>query len=192
MRHWALISLVFALLFAACQNSGGDEPTDPTEPETPSTTLPLRVSFDPEGNPYDESLPGESRLVREHLADLVLPSGRIAVAPGEALQWLEPDDLDAIYVDLGAPGLHSVEVVWLEYDAHPEVRSPAGLIIDASGGPVVRWGTFELAYGTDGGMGSVSTPEYHDLNGERTYDVNRQAQPRSLWTGCLRRTFLLC
>lgn len=155
--------------------------------QTPSTTVPLRVTLDPEGHPYDEYLPDDTQLVREHLVDLLLPSGRLAVSSGEVLQWLELDDPEASYLDLGRPGFHQVEVVWLEYGGDDDRRSPAGFVIEASGRPVARWGTFELAYGTDGGMGAVSNPEFHRLNGLRTIDQKESSPASDLMDGFLDR-----
>lgn len=143
----------------------------PTPQESATSPAPLDVTFDDDGRPFDVPLPDGFEVIREDLVRLQLPSGWVAITPGEALPWLEADDPELVRVHLGDPGRYLVEVVWLQLAEAPDTRRPAGLILRASDQPVHRWERFEYAYGTDAGIGAISTPEYHRRNAGRNFEA---------------------
>jgi hypothetical protein len=92
---------------------------------------------------------------------LYAPSARILITGGEYVGHLKPGDEEPVQLAERPGHAYPIEIVWL---SHPNgIGSPAvaGILIRERDTPVVRWHELErLAYGTDGGVGGITTPEW--------------------------------
>jgi hypothetical protein len=117
--------------------------------------VPLRVSLDPDGDPYDVTIPQGVELRRRGLAGLVVPGGLLVTMDGNAAEV----DLaffggEAMKVELFTARVLEVEIIEEVSDLGSAVLA---LRLQEPGTDVVRWGSFETAYTTDGGRGAITT-----------------------------------
>jgi hypothetical protein len=139
-----------------------------------------KVSLDPGGRPYDVMIRRGASVERRPMAVLHAPSRRVMFLGGEYLT--SPDeDLYAKRVTLGErPGrLYPVHAIWTVYrDGYEEI---VGVVIVERDAPVVRWrGLHDTAYGTDAGLGAITTAEWAGLpEAER----GRYERPLIDWQG---------
>jgi len=70
------------------------------------------------------------------------------------------------------PGADEVQVsaIWIRSGDGPELDRVLGLRLDAPGAEVVRWRSFQLAYGTDSAMGAVASEAAHRRLDEASWD----------------------
>lgn len=158
-----------------------DAPWFGPERWTPARSVPLAVSVDASGRPYDVHIPTGTSIEEEALTTIVAPGGRIAVADGISLgvaltpydeaELRTVDFADAVDDD-GIARL-GVTIIWEVWEAGESGRRvPLGVRIDDSDGTVERWADWEYAYGTDGGMGGVVTRSVLERATEENWDVD--------------------
>lgn len=153
----------------------GNEDWRAFEPWNATRTIPLDISLDPEGRPYDTTLFDGTTVRREVVGELAVPNGELVVMDGNAIQ-VDPSffrDGGSVPV-VAAPtrivdDLHflDVAIVWevwdqLDPDGKP-FESVLGVRLGASTARVATWDPFEDAYGTDGGTGGVMATSVFDI-----------------------------
>lgn len=126
----------------------------------------LRVTLDPDGRPYDEALRPGSTMERETIGTIAAPAGELLVMDGNAIQ-VDPSFFadESVRIEVAPErvdedGVHvvNVDVIWERWPAAvggARGRSVLGVWIGPTDAPVEAWDPFELAYGTDGGVGGV-------------------------------------
>ena len=188
-RRGSAIGASLLVLLASCSGSLGRDPgSSPTTTVTSTTLAPtgkpidpalIGVTLDPDGRPYDATFGSgaEVEWQERRLTTLAAPGGRIAVIGGEYL--LIGGDLDgATIVRLGAERL-VVSAIRPLVDGELAAEV-GGLRIARPGSRVVRWGPFEVGYGTDGGMGGVAAAGLADGVSDDPTDDASQAVYDSL------------
>lgn len=132
---------------------------------TPTRAVPLKVSFDPEGRPYDVEIFGTVSTRREHVGALVTEGGRLLVMDGNAVS-VNPDFLPDQPVAFSVqPDLveHNdlqtvnVDIIWERTlaDDGREWEALLGVRLGRADAVVSTWDDFEFAYGTGGGVGGL-------------------------------------
>ena len=133
------------------------------------------VSLDPSGRPYDVELTSGVKIERRPIAVLHAPSRRVLFLGGEYLSDPEIDH-NATRVTLGERKgrRYPVEAIWSMYrDGYEEI---VGVVIVEGDAPIVRWQELQpQAYGTDAGLGGITTAEWAALP-----EDERQQHERSL------------
>jgi hypothetical protein len=163
--------LVAAVLVAACADdrpdgASGNEPTatptSTTSTTSTTTSVPpsagdLGVVLDPDGRPFDAQHAADLTTSTELLGRLAVPDGQLRIMDGNALE-VSPSFFadEATNLDLGDVESVDAHVVWIWRHDHSS-RTPVGIRLDLDEGPVARWGPFEHAYGTDGGVGGITS-----------------------------------
>jgi hypothetical protein len=133
-----------------------------------------KVSLDPAGRPYDvETTRGEA-LERRPLAVLHAPSGKVLFLGGEYM--LDPFvDHNRNQVTLGnrKGRRYPVHAIWrVTRDGYQEI---VGVVIVERDRPVVRWDELhDTAYGTDAGLGAITTREWAALPEDERHDHERK------------------
>jgi hypothetical protein len=157
---WSVVALLAGVaLVRFVEDQQRDGATPGTVPRL-TTTVPLDVSLDPNGRPYDVVLPAGARVQRKRLTMLYAPSARILITGGEYVGHLKPGDEDPVQLAERPDHAYPIEIVWLSHPNGIGSPSVAGILIRERDTPVVRWRELErLAYGTDGGVGGITTPE---------------------------------
>ena len=130
------------------------------EPWNTTRTSPLVATFDEQGRPFDTEIRGSTSFRRDHLATLAVPSGRLLVMDGNTVQVRPGSEIDVAPLVVVKPdrisdaGVHDINIdaLWNVYD---DGESVMGIWIGPTDAPVERWGMFEDAYGTDGGVGGI-------------------------------------
>jgi hypothetical protein len=121
-----------------------------TEP-TPAHALNLLL--DDDGRPYDAPVQAGVTVETRPLTTLDIEGGELRVMDGNALQIL-PDTPESAVHFRGAERL-DVSVVWERFASGEEVL---GVRVQVPGsGPVQHWDRFRRAYGTDGGVGGITS-----------------------------------
>ncbi len=132
------------------------------------------IGVDADGRPYDTSFGDFTRFERAQVATLDVEDGPVGVSPGESLPSLGTDDSDLVTIDLERDDVADVgvDVVWGVVPTSPtEQRVPAAIVLVADRtATVAAWDPFEFGYGTDGGIGGLSTADYRQRNGELSFD----------------------
>jgi len=136
--------------------------------------VPLEVSFDPDGRPYEIPLPAGVEISTEHLTNLFVPDGAARTMDGNAAEVDFAFFADeAVAIEFGTTTTLSVEVIREVFDDWTAVL---GLRVQEPDSDVVAWDPFEFAYGTDGGTGAVTTGSVIDLArelGDREDEYNK-------------------
>ncbi len=141
-------------------SSPAPEPVEPLE----ASVLP--VTLDATGRPYDVALEDGVSVSYRPLTTLDTDGEQLVVDGGE--YHLGPS-VEPVHVPLPASGAVAVGLVVTERDGYPQSSQVAGVVL---GDPaaVDRWGPFQYAYGTDGGMGAVWTES-------AAYDITPEEWP---------------
>jgi hypothetical protein len=181
MDRWRIRSAAAAVVAlavtAGCSNLGVT--TRATQPQVESTSTEERIEadgtpvdpadfevvLDDDGRPYDSTLRTEPLppVRMEDVTTFEPRDGIVRTATGEMIGYeAEPTDPSVEFE--GATEL-TVREIRVGRDADDPADNIQGIRIDVPGSDVVRWRSFELAYGTDGGMGAVMTQEGHDRFG---------------------------
>jgi hypothetical protein len=127
-------------------------------PETRS--VPLDVSLDPSGQPYDTVLPRGARVVRRPLAVLRLPSGRVLFMGGEYVMFVKTGDSEPVQLADRGEGRYDVDAIWLDGKGS-KLDTIVGVVLVEREGVVKRWKELRrVGYVTDGGVGGITTPEW--------------------------------
>jgi hypothetical protein len=164
-RAWRAV-VAACLLATACQDDDGATTTATT---ATATTASERVSVDPAGRPYDAELLEGTTTETRPLARLHVAEGRLRVLDGNALE-VAPSSEDATAVDFAAEDL-DVRIVWEVREAGGrEHEVVLGVRVEVPGASVAAWGRFEPAYGTDGGVGAVTSQAVIDRAEARGFD----------------------
>ena len=148
----------------------------------PASTKPYvwKVSLDPKGRPYDERIRPGVRVHRVPLAVLRAPSRRVLFLGGEYLSHPETDHNANVVLLEERPGRrYPVHAIWSVYpDGYEEI---VGVVIVERDTPVVRWRELHnTAYGTDAGLGGITTVEWAVLPEE---ERRRHERALTEWQG---------
>lgn len=155
-----VVLMLPTLVAAGCTSEpvpmGAGPPT--SQPSTSATPRPLEVATDPAGRPYD-TVPAVEDVEFELLGQLVVPDGEVRVMNGNSVQ-VDP----AFFADEATSGDFDVEVldVTVVWEPYKEFRSVLGILLEVPDTEVARWGNLEYAYGTDGGVGGITTQSVID------------------------------
>ncbi len=118
------------------------------------------VWFDAQGRPFDVTLLVGDRFTKpiaKVVGRLRIEGSPVMVGDGSTLSIARDfaPRLDEFVEVAFGPNVNEVDVRLLTDEAQPQTN---GFRLDMVGAsPVERWGSFELAYGTDGGSGGVTT-----------------------------------
>lgn len=123
----------------------------------------LGIGVDAAGRPFD--VPGAAALgaevVHEQVGTMVVEDGELRIMDGSALQ-VDPVFFADEAVSVRLDG-EAVEVTVLSVARRDGSPGTVGVRLDVAGDrDVVRWRPFEPAYGTDGGVGGITTPAILD------------------------------
>lgn len=122
------------------------------------TAAELDIPVDPQGRPYDSGslLYGADRVDREPVASLVIPDGELRVMDGNHIE-VDPAFFgdEATVVDFDTEELVA-DVVWERFDDRG-ASTVLALVLSVPDATVERWQPLEFAYGTDGGLGGVTS-----------------------------------
>lgn len=171
--HAAAAVAMCVVLPVVCSDA---EQLDVEQPHLGSSRT-LWVEVDADGRPYDVPMPEGGSLSWETLGTLTLPDGDVVITAGEHLHRLTADDPAGITIALGTATDYGLDVVWLVRGT--EV-SPAGLILLVSGAAVVEWSAFEVAYGTDAGLGAMTSTAFGPFNDTRPLTEKERASTEML------------
>lgn len=128
----------------------------------PTSAEELGIVLDDHGRPYDVEPHWDWQAKRtrvEHLGVLSFAGGHVRTMDGNALQ-IDPQFFadEAATVEFGPHEDLDLSVVWEQYeyeDQHWE--SILGVRLQVPDRTVARWEAFEYAYGTDGGVGAITS-----------------------------------
>ena len=133
-------------------------PTPTATPTAVTVTQPipaseLDVPLDEQGLPYDAPVHPGVTVETRPLTTLDIAAGGLRVMDGNMLQVLP--DTPGASVDLGGADGLEVAVIWERYKGRESVL---GVRVQVpGGGPVQRWDRLRPAYGTDGGVGGITS-----------------------------------
>ena len=128
-------------------------------PVTPVTPADVEVTLDPSGRPYDVPLAKGAKVERRRLTVLHAPSRRVAFMGGEETPYPYARDYKTITLAERPGRLYPVDAIWVHERRGPD--SIVGVVIVERDTPVARWTTLrEIAYGTDAGLGAITTREW--------------------------------
>lgn len=145
----------------------------------PTLVVPLDVTLDPAGRPYDVAVDDAVELEHRLIGRLVVPDGELRVADGisigvsiNGMQAEEFQHVDFPVTDdeLLVTGL-DVTMLLL---AVGESTEPLAVRAEIPGRSVERWGNLEFAYGTDGGLGGLVTQRLVDVAHQHAWDMDTQ------------------
>lgn len=115
--------------------------------------VPLRVALDPIGRPYDVvPRPGVS-IRHDDAGTLHATDGTVIVLDGNVLE-VDPTRESYSTVDFGVPTELLVTVI---REVAPSGEAVLGIRLDRPSTTVERWGPLESGYGTDGGVGAITS-----------------------------------
>jgi len=153
------------------------------EPWTQSRTVPVWVTLDPSGRPYDAEVTHGRTVERGHLGELATPDGELLMMDGDGV-IIDPaffaEEIVSVtvapdLVDEAGVSVINVDVLW---EVWPDSgKSVLGIWLGSTDAPVEAWDPFEQAYGTWGDSGGVFTNSVLDLaqnleDGEFIEDVD--------------------
>ncbi len=121
----------------------------------PFTAAELNVQLDPNGRPYDAAVVGEVETETRPLDLFHFARGQVRVMDGNAYQ-VDPSAFGSELVDFGQHEDLQVSVVW-ERAIDTGGENVLGVRLDVPGTEVAEWSRFRHAYGTDGGVGAVTS-----------------------------------
>jgi len=134
-------------------------PLSPARPVTPVIPADVEVTLDPSGRPYDVVLEKGATVERRRLAVLHAPSRRVAFMGGEDVPYPYVRDYKTIALAERPGRLYPVDAIWVHEQRGPD--RIVGVVIVERDTPVARWSTLrETAYGTDAGLGAITTREW--------------------------------
>jgi hypothetical protein len=119
----------------------------------------VSVTLDRSGRPYDVTLPKGATVVHRPMTVLHAPSGRVLFMGGEAVPYAKADEYEAVTLAERPGRRYPVEAIW--EDVKHGYDSIVGVVILERDTPIVRWRELQrVAYGTDGGVGGITTVEW--------------------------------
>jgi hypothetical protein len=178
-RHVLLTLLALAAVaFGAAWVAGSDEPEQwvVTLPErtasatsaplgSPAPRAPVEVSLDPSGRPYDEHLRPRASMERRRLTIVRAPSRRVLFMGGEETMYVRAGEHTPVELAERPGRRYPVDAIWLREPFRKRFfESIVGVVLVERETPVVRWRELHrVAYGTDAGLGAITTPEWAAL-----------------------------
>lgn len=177
MRTAGLYLAAMTVVAVACGgedvgDAGSSERADDPAAVITGVAPPLRVSTDAEGRPYDVVVRDGDGHEIDWLTHFVVPEGELRVADGIAL-GTSSGRLSAgevVEVDFPAAGGERVELDVFTIRETGTFSSLLGVRFETSGATVNRWADWEYAYGTDGGLGGVTTQHLIDVAHANDWD----------------------
>ena len=140
----------------AALDRGDDEAAPATT--SPSTPTFLDVTVDPSGHPYDVALGGRAKVERSPLAILHAPSRRVLFLGGEATPYVKAGEYEPVTLAERPERRYPVHAIWVRGTRYDSI---VGVVIVERDTRVVRWQQLQrVAYGTDGGVGGITTVEW--------------------------------
>jgi hypothetical protein len=162
-----LVVVVVAVVGRSCSDGGSSASSPGAIDIDDPPPYEMEVTVDAVGRPFDVMMPEGAEISIERAGEIHLPDGKLLVLDGNMLPFQGVVDDSVVTVDLGDAELFEVDAVWIDQDGY---RSVAGLVFTVTDEPVVQWSSFETAYGTDGGVGAVTSTEYIRVNASRSID----------------------
>jgi hypothetical protein len=153
-RHVLVLVLALAgvAMFASCGSAH----------RTTARQRVVDVTLDPSGRPYDVSLEHGARMFVRHLAVLHAPTRRVIFLGGEEALYVKDAERGHLLLADDPQRRYRVDAVWLA--APRDFPRIVGVVLRERRTSVVRWHQLQrVAYGTDAGMGAITTPEWAAL-----------------------------
>lgn len=154
----ALGSVGLVTAVVVLDRSGGG----PSAVTTPATTASkprfLDVTLDPSGRPYDVALRPGAIVTRRALTVLHAPSREVLFMGGEATPYVKAGEYQPVTLAERPGRRYPVHAIWVPEKHYDSI---VGVVIVERDTPVVRWRQLQrVAYGTDGGVGGITTVEW--------------------------------
>ncbi len=144
----------------------------PTTTEAPSPPAFVDVTLDPAGRPYDVALPVGATIARRPLAVLHAPSREVIFLGGEAVPYVTTGEYEPMTLAERPGRTYPVHAIWMD---HPSGGSIVGVVIVERDARVVGWRQLQrVAYGTDGGLGGITTVEWAAIDKSLDNEVQRR------------------
>jgi len=131
---------------------------------SPTRRIPLDVSLDADGRPYDVSVPSGSTIFREPIGKLTAEGGELLVMDGISAQ-MDPlaDEEEAVPISVEADrvdelGIHYVNLEMIRHQGERNGRrwvETLGVWVGPTDAQVASWDPFEDAYATEGITGGI-------------------------------------
>jgi hypothetical protein len=142
----------------------GADPAPPPAagvPTMPTAPRPVDVKLDTSRRPYDVSLRPGGTVTRRPLAVLHAPSRRIVFMGGEETMYVRAGEHPTVTLAERPGRRYRVDAIWVK-EPYPKFvfSSPVAIVIVERDTPVVRWREEGYGYGTDAGLGAVTTAEW--------------------------------
>jgi hypothetical protein len=143
-------------VFAIAKSADNDTAPATTTPPSPTT---FAVTVDGSGRPYDVPLPGGATVERRRLSVLHAPSRKVIFLGGEAVPYVRAGEYEPVTLAERPGRTYPVDAIWV--DTRNSYDSIVGVVIVERDTPVTRWKQLErVAYGTDSGLGGITTVEW--------------------------------
>jgi len=172
----AVWTLAFVALFVVIRALGDRDDrtgTPSPTPAAPTPRPPVDVTLDPTGRPYDVALPIAATVERRPLAMLHAPSRNVIFLGGEAVPYVRAGEYETVTLAERPERTYPVHAIWI--DTRDSYDSIVGVVIVERDTRVVRWRQLErVAYGTDGGLGGITTLEWAAKDKSLENDVQRR------------------
>ena len=121
----------------------------------------LGVQLDATGRPFDAVNFGDATAETRRLGVMHFPAGEVRIMDGNAVE-VDPSFFDAVSVTFDVEDLEA-SIVWVSEEINGQrFETVLGVRLDVGGSTVARWGSFEFAYGTDGGVGAITSQAVRD------------------------------
>jgi hypothetical protein len=130
------------------------QPVTPLKPHSE-----FEVTVDATGRPYDVPLQRGATIERRPLTVIHAPSRRVAFLGGEEVPYPYAHEFKTIALAERPGRLYPVDAIWV--DEKRGFDRIVGVVIVERDTPVARWRMLRtVAYGTDAGLGAVTTREW--------------------------------
>jgi hypothetical protein len=172
-RNWYVSSAAVVLLLTGLGAKTLLEAIDRSDEDAPeSKPYVVTVTLDPSGRPYDVALPRRATLERRLLATLHAPSRRVLFMGGEAVPDVKPDEYEPVTLAERPGRRYPVQAIW--ENVRDGEDGIVGVVIVERDTPIVRWRELQrVAYGTDAGLGGITTVEWGSRPKRLENDLSR-------------------
>lgn len=161
---------VSGAVFVIAKRADDDPAPAATTPPSPTT---FAVTVDGSGRPYDVPLPSGATVERRRLAVLHAPSRKVIFLGGEAVPYVKAGEYEPVTLAERPGRTYPVDAIWV--DTRNSYDNIVGVVIVERDTPVRRWRQLErVAYGTDGGLGGITTVEWAAKEKSLDSDVQRR------------------
>jgi hypothetical protein len=189
MRHLAVAAGVLTVLVATVLASRRADDAGPSVPNVVTSTIPpartsarvVSVTLDLSARPYDVSLPKGGTVERRKLTVLHAPSGQVLFLGGEQAHYVEDGDIEPVALADRSGRRYSIDAIRV----HSKLESRiVGVVFVERPTRVVRWRQLQrVAYGTDAGLGGVTTVEWAKRPKELDNSLSRLYQRKLVHEG---------